>query len=240
MHELPTELNIGGLIYQVRLKKLIDGNEELGGQVEYGKLSIELRDNIHPESLKKFLIHEAVHALLEENGMARFNKEDFVDRLSSALYRFLQDNDMSFIRRETNAVEGPQEVPPLVSTIVNEINSIQKAESNVKQASILTGTGFTFAEAARVKMQFEEAAKDTKNTRTVNGATHYRARYVCTFCKHRGRRYVHPDESSLRCHSCNEELLIRSASLKGFPYPDNYGNYFKAVESVKKEATVDE
>lgn len=70
------------------------------------------------------------------------------------------------------------------------------------------------------------------NIRTLEDGTKiYQAHYDCD-CGHSGRRYIVETNNYLKCHKCNEKLLVEAATLEddenGIPKPDIDGNFFIA------------
>ena len=106
MRELPKQILIGNVPYDVELVEgfievdNMNKDDVLIGAINYTKQQIKISDETKNEIRHKVLIHEITHGILEEYGMTRHNKEDFVDRLGAALYDFLMRNDLSFLQRK--------------------------------------------------------------------------------------------------------------------------------------------
>lgn len=58
----------------------------------------------------------------------------------------------------------------------------------------------------------------------------YQTYYICPKCKNRGKRFIPKHATHTNCHSCFNQMRVKSASLKGFPNKDKYGNIFVAGE----------
>lgn len=58
----------------------------------------------------------------------------------------------------------------------------------------------------------------------------YQTYYICPKCKNRGKRFIPKHATHTNCHSCFNQMRIKSASLKGFPNKDKFGNIFVAGE----------
>lgn len=116
----PAQLLIGGINYAVKEMDDIenDKGELLLGQVEYHLEEISLRKNQRESSTHKVLMHEITHAFLYEYGMDKYNKEDFVDRLSFAFFDFLSKNDMSFLLGQANVNNRSRDLNFTISTKV--------------------------------------------------------------------------------------------------------------------------
>lgn len=72
------------------------------------------------------------------------------------------------------------------------------------------------------------------NVREIDGSNKlYQASYHCD-CGHSGKRFIPETNYYLKCHNCNDKLLVEPATLEqdenGIPKPDVEGNFFIARE----------
>src|SRR5690606_2643513 len=112
---LPKTFLIGNIPYEVQGR---DGYIEedgtlLWGRIKYDKQLIEVSNELKKDLKSKVLLHELVHGILENYGMAKHNKEDFVDRLSTALFDFITHNDLSFIKKNGLNITATQPLETL-------------------------------------------------------------------------------------------------------------------------------
>lgn len=56
----------------------------------------------------------------------------------------------------------------------------------------------------------------------------YQTYYVCPECGNKAKRYLSKDEKVCECHKCNHTMEVMEATEKGFPYKDQFGNFFIA------------
>lgn len=89
-------LNIGGLIYTVRLvRDLYDVDEgkhqPLMGDIRYQPCLIQISDQSDPQMQAVTLLHEALHGCLNSSGMPE-HEESLVELLGWVLFRLLKDN----------------------------------------------------------------------------------------------------------------------------------------------------
>lgn len=71
-----------------------------------------------------------------------------------------------------------------------------------------------------------------KSIREFSGAKHYQLFYICPNCGNKGKHYILPGTEEVGCHNrtCKEVMMVRQATLQGFPFHDEWGNYFIAGE----------
>ncbi|MEK4409349.1 hypothetical protein MHB59_12195 [Bacillus sp. FSL L8-0642] len=60
------------------------------------------------------------------------------------------------------------------------------------------------------------------------GTPRYRTRYECCMCGNRGNQYEYEGNKFTKCHKCNAKLKIVSATKKGLPERDRFGNFYVA------------
>ena len=102
--KIPREVKIGWKKYKVALaNEALNSGEVLYGQIDYDRQTITLRQSNTDEQNEETLIHEVLHGISDMYGMEM--TEDFVARLSNALYTFLKDNNLSMNKEETNRGE---------------------------------------------------------------------------------------------------------------------------------------
>ncbi|MEN2464942.1 hypothetical protein [Ornithinibacillus sp. JPR2-1] len=250
---IPKTLLIGNIPYEIKVVKgWIEENrtEILQGQIRYDEQLIEVSGKLSEEKLIKVLIHEITHGILEEYGMVKHNKEDFVDRLSAALYDFLTRNNLSFLQPENNAHETqnsstssklikllatePKEAVyqqvPLSSAPISESDDRKKEEkapSRPRRLPLLSSGGTTsFPIRDIAKVSQDEPDHWRTGIKVIDGEKHYKTRYQCPECGNKGTRYLPEDYQYVICHSCDEEIQKIPATKEGFPHRDSWGNYF--------------
>ncbi|WP_332648851.1 hypothetical protein [Lysinibacillus sp. 54212] len=131
---VPTQLLLGGVPYAV---EVLEGNVAelkngytVTGEIQYSDQRIQLSGLLQPEYASKVLLHEAIHGILHEYGMEKYNKEDLVDRLTHALYDFIQRNDLDFIRDprgRKKVLEKIQKIAPIKAVGIEETGHIEYA-----------------------------------------------------------------------------------------------------------------
>lgn len=98
--KIPSMLWVNGIPYQIRqgmFKELED--DDLGGQVTYDTLSIQIMENLKEDIKLYVVVHEITHALLFEASAGSYaGREPFVEALAWQLLYFLQDNDLSILK----------------------------------------------------------------------------------------------------------------------------------------------
>ena len=68
-----------------------------------------------------------------------------------------------------------------------------------------------------------------------NGNIQYQTHYICTSCKDRKTIYVGNSALYCYCKACNKRLKLQTATSKGYPHQDDFGNYFIAGSFVRLE-----
>jgi gas vesicle protein len=63
-----------------------------------------------------------------------------------------------------------------------------------------------------------------------DGTKRYRLHYKCIACWNRGSHFIFSDSKKTWCHKCQHELTVYPAHPSGFPYVDNFNNFFRAGE----------
>ena len=100
------KVNIGGSVYDVKVKPVDEVNSILSSRSDIGECAgfcdfmneqIYVAKEYPSESKKKILLHEIVHAMLVEIGSQLNDDEYFVDALSRQLYTFVSKNNVGKI-----------------------------------------------------------------------------------------------------------------------------------------------
>lgn len=72
-----------------------------------------------------------------------------------------------------------------------------------------------------------------------NGVKVFQTFYICPTCRHKGKRFIPYKEklAMVYCHDCNTKMTPVSANPLGFPYTDEWDNFFAAGDFglAKKE-----
>jgi Zn-dependent peptidase ImmA (M78 family) len=95
------KVKVGGVTYKI---KDIE-NPHSNGSVCYGtcdhqNLIIEMNSNNNKQRYNQTLIHEIMHAVVDEAGLSFGNEEeDVVNRLSLVWYQVLIDNKFDFLKQ---------------------------------------------------------------------------------------------------------------------------------------------
>lgn len=98
---IPTHLNIGGVKYQVIEEQDVMVAKDLLGENCARTSTMTLRKDQHPTRKLQTLVHEILHALVYEAGLdEKYQDHDIVNPLSNALFRFMRDNDLGWVREE--------------------------------------------------------------------------------------------------------------------------------------------
>ena len=106
---MKVNISVGSKAYTISFAKedkIFLENETVDGYINYPKREIVIRTGINEELIKENVIHEVLHALLDdagvENTLVKLNDEDKCEALISALspriYQFIKDNSI-FIDR---------------------------------------------------------------------------------------------------------------------------------------------
>lgn len=105
---LPKKIKIAGVSYKIEEKELSPLSEleredsffQMGWCIKPTS-TIQVNSVMSKQKIHQTLIHEMVHALMQESGLDSNleNEEDIVNRLGLVLYQTLKDNDFSFIRK---------------------------------------------------------------------------------------------------------------------------------------------
>lgn len=257
MSVLPKKITIGNIPYEV---EIVEGyietekNHVLIGRIDYTKQKIQVSDETQNESRSKVFIHEITHGILEEYGMARHNKEDFVDRLSTALYDFLMRNDLSFLQSKED-VSKPEDrldsfqyalntakatFPHIIDKDIKEVlSAVKESKEEESRSRKLPINNERSLHVPIAELTEETPEHWETGIKVKEGIDFYRTRYECPSCKNKGKHYVPKDLEHINCHSCSERMQKIPATTEGFPQRDNWGNFFIAGEVQQHEPEED-
>lgn len=95
------KVKVGGMEYVIKEKPVVEvhNNKNCYGSCDKEKLLIELSNGVPKPRKDQTLIHEIMHAAMDEAGLYLENEEDIVNRLSLVWYQILKDNDFSFLNK---------------------------------------------------------------------------------------------------------------------------------------------
>lgn|GEM_PF-663041 len=251
----PKELLIGGVPYEVKVVKGFIKEDPNGnfctGEINYANQEILLTDQMKFEYGSKVLLHEAIHGMLHEYGMDKYNKEDLVCRLTPALLSFVKNNDLGFLaakQSEPVKIElAEKKSQEFVEQAVKALSSLNKEPQPKRSRSVdlIDGASstFTLADIAKVKSvdkksPEEEADKQdqpdfwTTGIKIKDGVEHYKTYYECA-CGMKSRRYLSLEEDACECHECSVKIQKEPAVANKPMQRDSFGNYFVA-KGIKK------
>lgn len=232
----PNKLMIGGIPYQI---KIVDGfidekpnGDVVTGQIVYFDQEILLSNRMQTEYGAKVLLHEAIHGMLHEFGMDRYNKEHLVAAFTGALYDFIQSNDLSFVQKNMKSLQVAVKSHTPTKVEVEKV----KDQGRPRKLPLINAsdTAFPLAEVAKITTGKTEESEDNSFWETgikiKDEDKCYRTWYVCPECGNKGKHYVPEYLSSVECYQCKTPLEKRPATDKGFPDRDDFGNFFVATE----------
>lgn len=101
-------IKIGGKKYKLSLTnhktdEIFKDNEEANGYIKYDLSEINIRSSNSSDVIKESIIHELLHALLDDSGVEDLNTEKLVKILTPRLNALLEDNPefiMKFIKND--------------------------------------------------------------------------------------------------------------------------------------------
>lgn len=96
--ELPNEVNIAGINYQITEVQQIEHDDANWGVTIYEAHQIQLKSSLDDERKRQVFIHEVLHAVFFESGYKEHD-EEIIDRISTTLSGVLkkQDNVMDYL-----------------------------------------------------------------------------------------------------------------------------------------------
>lgn len=83
-----------GVKYKVKYREM-DGYH---GTCDYTKCELCINNTHDIQRQQKTLIHEIVHAFLHEAGLEELNEEKHVQKLETAIYDLLKNNDFGWLQ----------------------------------------------------------------------------------------------------------------------------------------------
>lgn len=91
---LPTEIKVGGVIYNIVLKPYIEieSDRNYQGMCDYMNTEISILSDLSKERMKDVFIHELTHAIFYEAGFDD-QDEDMINRVGKVLYQVVSDNE---------------------------------------------------------------------------------------------------------------------------------------------------
>lgn len=246
MKNIPNKLHFAGLTYKIKTVDALqdERGKDLVGQVEYHKRQIQLLD-MDQEFTKKVLVHEMTHALLEEYGMQRFNKEDFVDRLSAALFDFFTRNDMHWLTGQPPLVIqntlSDEEIMKWVDEFKNQPLTILNEPSVAFGKVITPEVEYAFDAESLERMttpapdQKAEQKEEPEHWKTGiktgrKGEHRYKTHVICPDCRSKTNAYIPETQYYWNCYNCGTKLAVHFATDGGFPERDDFGNFFVAYD----------
>lgn len=94
------KVKVGGVTYKITNEK----NPHMDGAVCYGvcdqkELTITMNSDLNEQRYNQTLIHEIMHAVMDEAGLDLEDEEDIVNRISLVWYQVLTDNRFDFLKK---------------------------------------------------------------------------------------------------------------------------------------------
>jgi len=91
------KIKIGARIYNISIEtseenSVFKEHEDAYGYIEYPTSEIHIRSNLEKTFQKEILIHEILHGLLDNTGIAEINTDKITEALAPRIYAFLVDN----------------------------------------------------------------------------------------------------------------------------------------------------
>lgn len=98
---IPSKVMVAGIEYNVEEKDLvvIDGKSSYSGACYFKEAKIEVLADMPLDRKQETLVHEILHAVLNEAGYDEHD-EEMVTRASKVLYQVLKDNHLYFGKKE--------------------------------------------------------------------------------------------------------------------------------------------
>lgn len=103
---LPATVKVGPFTFSVILADpdtfIQEGTgKKLMGEVDYGKCTIRIANNLCDQSARQVLIHEMLHAVLNNAGKDDHN-EEFVDLMATGVFQIANENSIDIFRSPSN------------------------------------------------------------------------------------------------------------------------------------------
>ncbi|TYS60504.1 hypothetical protein FZC76_21785 [Sutcliffiella horikoshii] len=259
---IPKQLLIGGVPYKVTKESNMknERGQDLVGHISYLDQTIKVDTDVTgKEAEAKVILHEVVHGLLWEFGLCRYDKEPLVQGLTQAIWDFLRNNDIEFLRANNKPElfnggfldEARSNFTKTIEVKVEDLVALHKAEKlkeEQKPSKFLPLTGgssnsFPLAEVAKVtkkekpQEEVNEPEEDTSHWETgvkvKDGVDCYRTWYQCPNCGGRGKRYVPQVQTIVQCRECQAPLKKVPVDENDPLARDDFGNYYTAREVVE-------
>lgn len=94
------KVKVGGMTYKIKdVDELLHDSREVYGLCETDELVIKMNKKYKGQRYNQTLIHEIMHAVVEEAGLSLENEEDVVNRLSLVWYQVLTENKFDFFKQ---------------------------------------------------------------------------------------------------------------------------------------------
>lgn len=132
------------------------------------------------------------------------------------------------------------EAPVAVTTPVKEVSVEPEASNLIEQPKAETvkhlpnpteiiATPITMEEVAEMIIESDEPSYFKTGIKVKDGINHYKARYICTKCGHKGNHYIPEGVEFVDCHECQTSLLVKKATpgTQGIQ-KDRFGNWYVA------------
>lgn len=93
------KVKVGGLEYTIKEKPVVEvySDKNCYGSCDRDNLLIELSNGVPKVRKDQVLIHEIMHAAMDEAGLELDNEEFIVTHLSKVWYQVLKENDFAFL-----------------------------------------------------------------------------------------------------------------------------------------------
>lgn len=88
--KVPDKVRVGGLDFDVKMPKEIDGGENIG-KADVAKRKIEIEKGLSDSTTLSVLWHECIHLALIQSGRPD-HEEPLVEVMEYAIYQILRDN----------------------------------------------------------------------------------------------------------------------------------------------------
>lgn len=90
-------IKIGGKKYKLKLTNhkndvIFNENTDANGYIKYDLSEINIRSTNSDDVIKQTIIHELLHALLDDTGVDDINTEKLINLLTPRLHAFFEDN----------------------------------------------------------------------------------------------------------------------------------------------------
>lgn len=102
----------------------------------------------------------------------------------------------------------------------------------VSMAEAFNGVDFKKRERSEVP---EKPLSERWYRELPDGRTLYQTYYICTHCRHKGKRFVSQGDPFCRCHECGVELILKAAAAGPFPHKDIYNNVYIAGKFIRAD-----